>query len=50
MKQKKVERLNRASEKIVKAYNVYKEEEDHVPPKIKSYIDNVWSHVQINNK
>ena len=35
-----MERVNKASEKIVKAYNVYKEEE-HVPPKIKSYIDNV---------
>ena len=38
---KKVESLNRASEKIVKAYSFYKEEEEHVPPKIKSYIDNV---------
>ena len=33
--------LNRASEKIVKAYNAYKEKEEHVPPKIKSYIDNI---------
>ena len=38
---KKVERLNRASEKIVEVYNVYEEEEEHVPPKIKIYIDNV---------
>ena len=38
---KKVERLNTASEKIVKAYSFYKEEEEDVPPKIKSYIDNV---------